>query len=50
MDPYYPQGAFVILDHDPYGKHDSRPAVILSDDKHSDRYETCPFIMIDKCY
>jgi hypothetical protein len=39
MSDYYPQGAVVLLDHDPYGERDHRPALIVSDDKHPDRYE-----------
>jgi mRNA-degrading endonuclease toxin of MazEF toxin-antitoxin module len=39
MGSYYPQGAFVVLDHDPYGRRSSRPAFILSDDKHPDRFD-----------
>ncbi len=38
MDTYYPQGAVVVLDHDPYDAKSSRPALIISDDKHPDRY------------
>ena len=39
MDTYYPQGAVVVLDHDPYGAKSSRPALVVSDDKHPDRYD-----------
>lgn len=39
MDTYYPQGAVVVLDHDPYGEKTSRPALVISDDKHPDRYD-----------
>lgn len=39
MATYYPQGSFVILDHDPYDERPSRPAFVLSDDKHPDRYD-----------
>lgn len=39
MDTYYPQGAIVVLDHDPYGAKSSRPALVISDDKHPDRYD-----------
>lgn len=39
MGTYYPQGAFVIVDHDPYDARVSRPAIVLSDDKHPDRYD-----------
>lgn len=39
MATYYPQGSFVIVDHDPYDAHSSRPAFVLSDDKHPDRYD-----------
>lgn len=39
MDTYYPQGAVVVLDHDPYGEKSSRPALVISDDKHPDRYD-----------
>lgn len=35
---YLPQGAVVAVDHDPYGSKGSRPALVLSDDKHPDRY------------
>lgn len=38
MPSYIPQGAIVALDHDPYGDKSSRPALILSDDKHPHRY------------
>lgn len=39
MATYYPQGSFVIIDHDPYDARTSRPALVLSDDKHPDRYD-----------
>lgn len=39
MDTYYPQGAIVVLDHDPYSDKTSRPALVISDDKHPDRYD-----------
>lgn len=39
MSTYYPQGAIVVLDHDPYGAKSSRPALVMSDDKHPDRYD-----------
>ncbi len=39
MATYYPQGAVVVLDHDPYGARSSRPALVVSDDKHPDRYD-----------
>jgi len=39
MDTYYPQGAIVVLDHDPYGAKSNRPALVVSDDKHPDRYD-----------
>lgn len=39
MATYYPQGAVLVLDHDPYGSRSSRPALVLSDDKHPDRYD-----------
>lgn len=39
MATYYPQGAIVVLDHDPYGERSSRPALVISDDKHPDRYD-----------
>jgi mRNA-degrading endonuclease toxin of MazEF toxin-antitoxin module len=39
MDTYYPQGAIVVLDHDPYGDKSSRPVLVISDDKHPDRYD-----------
>lgn len=39
MNTYYPQGAVVVLDHDPYGAKSSRPALVVSDDKHPDRYD-----------
>ena len=39
MDTYYPQGAVVVLDHDPYGARSNRPALVISDDKHPDRYD-----------
>lgn len=38
MPTYFPQGAIVALDHDPYDAKQSRPALVLSDDKHPDRY------------
>lgn len=38
MATYIPQGALVVLDHDPYEDKSSRPALILSDDKHPHRY------------
>lgn len=39
METYYPQGAVVVLDHDPYAVRSSRPALVVSDDKHPDRYD-----------
>ena len=39
MSTYYPQGAIVVLDHDPYDDRTSRPALVVSDDKHPDRYD-----------
>ena len=39
MTTYYPQGAVVVLGHDPYGAKSSRPALVISDDKHPDRYD-----------
>lgn len=39
MGTYYPQGAVVVLDHDQYGVRSSRPALVVSDDTHPDRYD-----------
>lgn len=39
MSTYYPQGSIVILGHDPYGDKSTRPTLIISDDKHPDRYD-----------
>lgn len=38
MASYFPQGAVVVIGHDPYEVKGSRPALVLSDDKHPDRY------------